>query len=233
MKYHTIRIVPGIFLFLMLTCCAVAQDPIEVYIDQYKDIAIQEMDRTGIPASIKLAQAILESDAGRSNLATKAKNHFGIKCGYDWKGPTFKKKDDDRDRRGKLIKSCFRSYKDPRSSFIDHSEFLLDPNKEHRYGPLFEIPKKQYKKWAKGLKKSGYATNPKYDKLLIDLIERYALYKFDKEDYFSKVTEEEPIVIDLEDDEDDPLIVEDEEPGAYLYNNDVRYILGKEWREHR
>ena len=168
-----------LLIFLLLTMMTVvqctAQDPYISYIDQYKSLALLEERRSGIPASIKMAQALLESGAGQSTLARKANNHFGIKCGNHWDGKTFRRKDDDRNKLGFRVKSCFRSYPDVRSSFIDHSEFLTDPNKHQRYGFLFEIPTKNYKKWARGLKKAGYATNRKYDKLLINLIEKYQL----------------------------------------------------------
>jgi len=150
------------------------------YIEQYKDIAIQEMERAGIPASIKLAQAILESDAGRSKLARKANNHFGIKCGGNWTGKTYDKKDDDYDDRGKLVKSCFRSYKKAEESFIAHSEFLRDPSKEFRYGFLFRLDPMDYERWAKGLKRAGYATSATYARKLIDIIERFKLYEYDQ-----------------------------------------------------
>lgn len=149
------------------------------FVDRYKEIAIDEMYRSGIPASIKLAQAILESDVGRSDLATEANNFFGMKCGGEWLGGTFYKKDDDRDRRGRLVPSCFRTYTNPEASFVAHSEFLLDERKEYRYGWLFELDPHDYKSWAWGLKESGYATNPKYAILLIKLIEEYALNTFD------------------------------------------------------
>ncbi|MBX2815846.1 MAG: LysM peptidoglycan-binding domain-containing protein [Saprospiraceae bacterium] len=160
------------------------------YIEQYKEIAISEMLRTGIPASIKLAQGILESDAGRSDLALNSNNHFGIKCGPIWTGKTFYKEDDDRDRRGRLIKSCFRVFPSPQESFVAHSEFLLNPNKAYRYGFLFAIERTDYKSWAWGLKESGYATNPRYAVLLISLIERYELYPFD---YYEKVPGDMPL----------------------------------------
>jgi LysM repeat protein len=147
----------------------------ERYIEKYQYLAISEMERTGIPASIKLAQALLESNAGRSVLARKAKNHFGIKCGSKWRGKKHYRKDDDY-RRGKLVKSCFRSYKKVENSFIAHSEFLL-ANKRYRF--LFKISPTNYKKWAKGLKKAGYATSSTYDKKLIRLIERYDLHRYD------------------------------------------------------
>ena len=152
-------------------------DPVAAYINQYQDLAIREMHRTGIPASIKLAQAILESDAGRSDLARGANNHFGIKCGEGWSGPTYDKKDDEGGFLGiGRKKSCFRQYSTPYDSFHDHSEFLR--NRE-RYAFLFDIKPGKYKKWAKGLKKAGYATSNRYPKRLIDLIERYNLDRLD------------------------------------------------------
>ena len=148
------------------------------YVQKFKKIAVLEMHRSGIPASIKLAQAILESGSGKSDLAVKAHNHFGIKCGSDWKGATMRKKDDDY-KFGIRVKSCFRSYKNPEESFIDHTKFLTNPAKANRYGFLFKYDKKDYKKWAKGLKKAGYATNPKYPKLLIKVIEDNNLHQYD------------------------------------------------------
>ncbi len=149
------------------------------YIDQYQEIAIVEMERTGIPASIKMAQAILESNAGRSELALRANNHFGIKCGNDWTGGTHYRKDDDRDSRGRLIESCFRAYADAEESFIAHSEFLAGPSRSQRYGWLFELDPKDYKAWAHGLQKSGYATNRRYGQLLINVVENYNLHELD------------------------------------------------------
>ena len=148
---------------------------IELYVDKFQHIAISEMERTGVPASIKLAQGILESNAGRSTLARKANNHFGIKCGSRWNGKKYYQKDDDY-KKGKLVKSCFRGYKDASYSYLAHSDFLLD-NK--RYGDLFKLEPTNYKKWAKGLKKAGYATSKTYDKKLIRIIEEYQLNKFD------------------------------------------------------
>ena len=150
------------------------------YIGNFKDIAVQEMQRTGIPASIKLAQGLLESDWGRSDLATSANNHFGIKCGGSWEGRTFYKEDDDKDEEGKLIESCFRSFSSPMESYMAHSDFLTDPNKQYRYGFLFEYSSTDYISWAKGLKKSGYATDPHYPNKLISIIEKYNLAKFDQ-----------------------------------------------------
>ncbi|MAT53200.1 MAG: hypothetical protein CMN32_01885 [Saprospirales bacterium] len=150
------------------------------YIEKYKKIAIKEMERTGIPASIKLAQALLESNAGKSELARKANNHFGLKCHNDWTGPKYHKKDDDYDAFGNLQKSCFRKYRNAEDSYIAHSEFLRDPNKANRYGFLFRLDADDYKRWARGLKRAGYATAANYDKKLIQLIEQYELYRFDQ-----------------------------------------------------
>jgi LysM repeat protein len=164
---------------LLFVSAVFGQNAQEVYIDQFKDIAIEEMHRTGIPASIKMAQAILESNAGRSHLAQQGNNHFGIKCGGEWSGGTVMRKDDDY-KNGRLIHSCFRAYENANESFMAHSEFLRDPKKNHRYGFLFRLPADDYKRWARGLKKAGYATNPKYPQLLINLIEKYQLHQFDE-----------------------------------------------------
>ena len=140
----------------------------EDYIARYKDVAISEMYRTGIPASITLAQGILESGSGNSRLAVEANNHFGIKC-HEWNGD-FIREDDDADNE------CFRKYEDAMQSYIDHSEFLMSRS---RYTFLFDYSRSDYKRWAHGLKKAGYATNPKYAHILIDLIDRYDLHRFD------------------------------------------------------
>jgi LysM repeat protein len=136
------------------------------------------MYRTGIPASIKLAQAIHESSCGKSDLACKANNHFGIKCGNDWTGKSYKKEDDDYEE-GQLVKSCFREFKDVQDSYVAHSDFLTDPAKAKRYGFLFELDVTDYKGWARGLSKAGYATDPQYANKIIDIIERYQLYELD------------------------------------------------------
>ncbi len=150
------------------------------YVQRYKDIAIAEMQRTGIPASIKLAQGILESGSGRSELAVNANNHFGIKCGNNWTGRTYSKKDDDRDASGNLIESCFRKYERPEESFFDHSEFIRDPRKAARYGFLFNLQPTDYRGWAYGLQQAGYATSQVYAERLINLIEDLRLYEYDQ-----------------------------------------------------
>ena len=149
------------------------------YINQYKDIAIQEMARTGIPASITLAQGILESNAGQSELAVQANNHFGIKCGADWSGAAYFKKDDDYDPSGYLQESCFRSYPTAEGSFLDHSSFIVSPEKAYRYGFLLKLDPTDYKGWSYGLQQAGYATNNLYATLLISLIDRYELFQYD------------------------------------------------------
>lgn len=158
------------------------------YIDRYKTIAIDEMNKYGIPASIKLAQALLESGNGNSTLARQANNHFGIKCTPEWPGGKAYK-DDDR------INDCFRVYNRPEDSFKDHSQFLL----RNRYAALFELDKNDYKGWAKGLKSAGYATNPRYADLLIGLIERYGLHQYDiPESPAAKVKREEVVRAEVE-----------------------------------
>ncbi|MFY0713562.1 glucosaminidase domain-containing protein [Seonamhaeicola sp. NFXS20] len=142
----------------------------EKYIDTYKAIAQNEMQLYNIPASITLAQGILESGSGKGRLSIKANNHFGIKC-HDWTGAKIYHDDD---KKGE----CFRKYKDAKYSFRDHSLFLAD---RKRYAGLFKLKKNDYKAWAKGLRAAGYATDRKYPQKLISLIERYKLYEYDRE----------------------------------------------------
>lgn len=162
---------------LTITSVATAQTGNEIknkeyysdYINTYCNIAIREMADYGIPASITLAQGILESGVGKSRLAMEANNHFGIKCHNDWTGETITHDDDKR-------KECFRKYDNAEESFIDHSQFLRNKS---RYSFLFELDRKDYKGWAKGLKQAGYATDKSYATRLINLIESLELYKFD------------------------------------------------------
>lgn len=146
------------------------KDPGEVYIEKYKALAIEEMEIYGIPASITIAQGLLESDYGRSRLAVQANNHFGIKCKKEWTGETITHDDDAKGE-------CFRKYQSAEESYKDHSEFL---DKSARYSALFDLDPKDYVGWAKGLKAAGYATNPKYADILIGIIEKYQLYKLDE-----------------------------------------------------
>lgn len=143
--------------------------PQEIYIEQFSSLAVEEMYRSGIPASITLAQGLLESRYGLSELAVKGNNHFGIKCHNSWKGKTMYHDDD---RKGE----CFRVYASPEQSYRDHSDFL---RYRDRYKFLFDFNVTDYKSWAHGLKKAGYATDPAYPTKLIRLIEDYRLYEFD------------------------------------------------------
>jgi len=164
----------------MVRASTTDESAVQNYVLLYHTVAQDLMVTTGVPASIKLAQGILESNSGRSTLAMEANNHFGIKCGSQWTGPTYYREDDDRDKNGKIKPSCFRVFTSAEESFRLHSEFLRDPRKKYRYGFLFDLDVSDYKSWARGLKKSGYATNPKYADLLISLIEKYQLYQFDQ-----------------------------------------------------
>jgi flagellum-specific peptidoglycan hydrolase FlgJ len=189
-NFMTKQILPFAFLILIMSACSTRKysknnKQIEkaatkanpdyksrttlAYIDEFKGVAIEEMNEYGIPASITLAQGIIESGSGNSSLARFANNHFGIKCTSDWKGKGYFKDDD-------KANDCFRVYKDARESFKDHSEFL----KRKRYSFLFELDKNDYKSWAKGLKQAGYATNPKYPDILINIIDKYQLYQYDQ-----------------------------------------------------
>lgn len=141
------------------------------YIEKYKDVAKDNMLRTGIPASITMGQAILESGAGTGPLSVQANNHFGIKCHKEWTGSSIRYTDDEENE-------CFRKYDDPSQSFKDHSYFLTS---RPRYAELFEFGKDDYRSWAYGLKAAGYATDSKYPDKLIGLIEKYQLNKFDAE----------------------------------------------------
>ena len=187
-------------------------DDREAYIERYKKIAMQEMERSGVPASIKLAQGILESNSGKSYLARTAKNHFGIKCGSNWKGDKVYREDDDYDDRGRLTKSCFRQYRNADASFVAHSEFLRDPGKSFRYGFLFRLEPTDYRGWAKGLRKSGYATNPRYPELLISIIERHKLQQYDRPSRLDPV---------------DLSVAIEEEITGILNANDVDYFVSE------
>lgn len=166
-------LIPILFLLLILSSfslsSSLAQAP-EAYIQKYSSIAQDQMRKYGVPASITLAQGILESGSGKSKLAVEANNHFGIKCHDTWSGATMHIDDD-------APNECFRKYKSVDQSFEDHSVFLKKP----RYEELFLLEITDYKEWAQGLKKCGYATSSTYAKNLIDLIEKYELTQFDTE----------------------------------------------------
>lgn len=202
----------------------------EEYIQTYKDIAIREMKTHKIPASITLAQGLLESGAGNSALAREAKNHFGIKCHKGWEGDTYYMDDDEKNE-------CFRKYKNPEESFKDHSEFLCGRS---RYAALFDLDITDYEGWAKGLKAAGYATNPKYAQLLIDRINLYELTQYDQIALgLLKESEVEPVAPEVVEEyfelayapEDKSVFpLADMTPdGRFIYeNNKVRFVFAKE-----
>ena len=223
---------------LLLHLCLTAQKiTVEEYIETYKDIAMREMREHKIPASITLAQGILESGAGNSALARDARNHFGIKCHKGWSGKTYIMDDDEKNE-------CFRKYKNAEESFVDHSLFLTGRS---RYAALFDLDIMDYEGWAKGLKAAGYATNPKYAQLLIDRIKLYELYKYDQI-VMGLLTEEEAEAQMLADgteallEQDDLLelayspkdrtvfeLVDMTEDKRFIYeNNKVRFVFAKE-----
>lgn len=169
MMQRIIFTILAFFLWLPYSSAAIKwNSAYQNYINKYKDIAIEQMQAYGIPASITLAQGLLESGAGLSRLATKANNHFGIKCHNGWTGGTIYVDDD-------IKNDCFRAYGSAKESFIDHSKFLQG----NRYKSLFSLKTTDYKGWARGLKACGYATNPQYAEKLIEIIELYKLYNYD------------------------------------------------------
>jgi len=178
-------IISLLFLFILNDIIAQKMTPQE-YVDRYKSTAIHHRFEFGIPAAITLAQGILESGIGGSYLAVNANNHFGIKCHSDWKGKRIYKDDDAKDE-------CFRVYKNANESYTDHALFLTGKS---RYEFLFSYKVTDYKSWAKGLKKAGYATNPQYPKRLIDIIEKYDLAKYDmmSENEYNKMINKTPII---------------------------------------
>ena len=159
------------------------------YIEHFKTIAIQEMNLYGIPASITLAQGLFESGSGNGELARVANNHFGIKCNSQWQGKSYYKDDDNHN-------DCFRVYDKAEDSYRDHSEFLKRP----RYANLFKLDKNDYNGWANGLKADGYATNPNYPQLLINIIKKYNLDQYDKSETIDqKEKREDRVLTQIED----------------------------------
>ena len=155
---------------LSLLGAAVRRSPQDAYIEKWSGVAVREMYRSGVPASITLAQGILESGSGLSKLSRESNNHFGIKCHKTWKGRSVRADDDKKNE-------CFRAYDTAEESFRDHSDFL---RYQDRYKFLFELEITDYKGWARGLKKAGYATDPGYADKLIKIIEEYRLYEYDR-----------------------------------------------------
>jgi LysM repeat protein len=157
----------------------------EEYILSFKEAALRDMARTGVPASITIAQGIYESDCGNSPLAREAKNHFGIKCHKEWNGPTYHQDDDEADE-------CFRTYTEVLESYDDHSDFLRS---RERYKTLFDLKITDYQGWAHGLKKAGYATNPQYAHKIIGIIERYDLARLDRNEEWKPTTPAETLAV--------------------------------------
>lgn len=184
----------------------------DAYIQKYHKVAIRHMKQFRIPASITLAQGILESGSGRSDLAVKANNHFGIKCKTGDDGPCYRKRDDKR-------RDYFRKYATPEESFEDHAHFLAD---RAIYASLFQYKTTEYKKWAKGLKKCGYATNSKYPTILCDIIEQNNLYVYDQNPDKYLKPDDQPAKRD-----DDKKQDEKKQPVVVGGNNPPRMINGK------
>jgi hypothetical protein len=184
------------------------------YIDRYKAWAIDEMERSGIPASITLAQGMLESDNGNSTLSIKGNNHFGIKC-HDWKGKSMRHHDDKRNE-------CFRKYKSARESYTDHTNFLMN---FPRYSFLFELDQTDYKAWAKGLKKAGYATSPSYASALIRIIEENELDRFDSRILISRGTGKTETIAEITDIDGFEIEIDHRK---ILMRNRIDYIIVKE-----
>ncbi len=218
MKYSLLTIL----LLLVVVSVAAPQPPTvrmtpEQYISTFKDAAIIDMKKTGVPASITLAQGMYESDCGNSDLATAANNHFGIKCHKEWSGNTFIKDDDTKDE-------CFRKYNNVQQSYDDHSDFLRSRD---RYAFLFNLEITDYKGWAHGLKKAGYATNPQYASKIIDLIERYDLQHLDRGENIpvASITKTPPAIV--KEKRNDPVIVKKKETIIAQSGeiNEVPYVL--------
>lgn len=235
----SVRLIYFLPLLLPLASCRTTQPVVNntageanarAYIERYRDLAISEMKRTGVPASITLAQGMIESDFGRSRLAREANNHFGVKCHDDWTGPTIRHNDDRRNE-------CFRKYSHPEESFRDHSDFLRTGS---RYAFLFDLPSTDYKGWARGLRKAGYATNPDYANMLIRKIEENNLFQYDS-GYInaeSPVAQKAPAKPDSTGPEPvTPLTAKQPDNGTFsvqarvprvMENNRIQYIIVKE-----
>jgi flagellum-specific peptidoglycan hydrolase FlgJ len=189
------------------------------YIEKFAPIAVKKMHTHKIPASITLAQGVLESGSGRSELAMKSNNHFGIKCHTNWTGESVTHDDDEKGE-------CFRKYEYPETSYEDHSAFLTQ---RKRYEFLFSYSTKDYKKWARGLKDAGYATDPKYPEKLIKIIEDYQLHEFDniKEKDFKYAKIDEKIDEKLEENIDKTVFYEVQK-GDTLYSISKRFMISVE-----
>lgn len=194
---------------------ATTKELAETYVRNYSSMAVREMQRSKVPASITLAQGMLESDYGRSDLAKESKNHFGIKCGKDWNGDKLYHDDDAKD-------DCFRKYDSVEDSYSDHSEFLA---KRDRYATLFNLPTTDYKGWANGLKKAGYATDPNYAPRLIKIIEDNNLNLFDSDTEGVVLKKSEAAKTSKSKKIQDKFVVDPFFSHEVEYNNGVKYIV--------
>jgi LysM repeat protein len=226
-----------IFIVLSLSSCSTYKPVVsksmpgmtaQEYIMAYKDLAIEEMKRTGIPASITLAQGMLESDFGRSRLAREANNHFGIKCHDNWTGPSVRHNDDKKNE-------CFRKYSRVEQSYADHSNFIKTAS---RYKSLFYLKPTDYKGWARGLSKAGYATNPDYANLLIKSIEQNDLERFDTGAHLELLPPTTAKTEDLSQTTSDQFVKKEAVPvnvpevisraQRVMENNRIKYIIARE-----
>lgn len=200
MNYKLVRLTALFVVFTAVTGAAAQRKNSRFveYIDRYSTLAVEQMREHKIPASITLAQGLLESGAGLSELAKKSNNHFGIKCGSSWTGRTVRHDDDAR-------QECFRAYRNPRDSYEDHSLFL---RRGARYAFLFQLELTDYRGWARGLKKAGYATDPSYANRLITIIEDYDLYQYDRRS--GRAPKPEPVILN---------------PHQVYLANDIAYIV--------
>jgi LysM repeat protein len=223
------RMIKGIILTSLLFAQSIFAQPDKYrmtqqdYIEKYKNDAINDMQKTGVPASITLAQGLFESESGNSDLAREANNHFGIKCHNEWTGETFHKDDDEKNE-------CFRKYNSVLESYDDHSNFLRTRD---RYAFLFDLEITDYKGWAKGLKKAGYATNPEYAHKLIKIVEDYQLNELDKSVKSLSITasSKKEVPVPLKTSNEVPKKSDNSEESARNYKiseNNVPYVLAKE-----
>jgi LysM repeat protein len=237
MRIRLLLILHIVLISVLFSCRASRQIPSstippvseDAYIQAYKDIAVSEMKRTGIPASITLAQGMIESNNGQSSLAREANNHFGLKCHNDWTGSKVFHNDDRRNE-------CFRRYGKAEDSFYDHSDFLKSGS---RYDFLFNLSPTDYKGWAHGLKKAGYATNPDYANMLIRTIEEKNLHYYDTEYKPGISAQAKPVIMKESQSVRDtvknlPVSPVNENnfvaarPTRVLENNNLRYIIVKD-----
>ena len=210
MKLRLVVVLVILMVLPLQTLISQSRDYRAEYIKKYEQTAIREMKKSGIPASITMAQALLESSNGRSDLALTANNHFGIKCHLTWEGNRFYYDDD-------ALDECFRAYKRVKDSYEDHSLFLMTRS---RYDFLFDLDPTNYKAWSKGLKKAGYATNPRYADMLIKIIEDNELYRLDKMIPTSRKRENRIVL------ENDPIVLPRSIPGQTIYTrNRIKFVV--------